>query len=106
MTRQEINNIIKEKAEAYGFEADTNRRIYGIQQRNYISIQFFETSDLERTDWEEKIGWMNIEVKASICRMGGETTPDELLAAAEEIKRGAELARELQKRNLSYSEKF
>ena len=49
---------------------------------------------------------MNIEVKASIFRMGGETTPDELLAAAEEIKRGAELARELQKMNLSYSEKL
>ena len=106
MTRQEINNIIKEKAEAYGFEADTNSRVYGIRQRNYISIQFFETSDLEKTDWENKIGWMNIEVKASICRMGGETTPEELLTAAEEIKRGAELVRELQELHLSYSEKF
>ncbi len=46
MTRQEINNIIKEKAETYGFEADTNSRVYGIRQRNYISIQFFENSDL------------------------------------------------------------
>lgn len=108
MTRQEINNIIKEKAEAYGFEVDTDRRVYGVRQRNedFIGIQIFEMSNLDKSDWENKIGWMDIEIKASICQMGGESTPEELMAAAEQIKRGAKLAKELQEMNLSYSEKF
>ena len=47
-----------------------------------------------------------IEGKASIRGMGGDPTPDDLLKAADAIKRGAELAKKLQDMKLRYTEHY
>ena len=46
--------------------------------------------------------WMNVLVAASVSSMGGNPTPDDLLAVSDEIARGARMVAELQSVNLSF----
>jgi len=46
---------------------------------------------------------MNLHFQASIACMGGEPTPEDLLLASDIIRRGAELVRELEAMDLSYT---
>ena len=45
---------------------------------------------------------MNVTIQASVSSAGGNPTPDELLAVADEIARGARMVAELQSMNLSF----
>ena len=47
---------------------------------------------------------MNLTFRASLASMGGNSTPEDLLEAADIIRRGAELVKELESMNLSYTE--
>ena len=51
------------------------------------------------------IGCIDSEACASVSRMGGSPTPEELLAAADEIARGARLMAELQAMSLTFTVK-
>ena len=108
MTKKEIAEIIKSKAAEYGFEIEENSMGWNNKHtgQDYINIQILQNSNFEKTDWEKRIGCIDIEASASVRRMGGSPTPEELLKAADEIARGAKLTAELQSMGLSYERTF
>ena len=108
MTKQEVNEIISSKAAEYGFEIEENSMGWNNKRTGqaYINIQIFQNSNIEKTDWEKRIGCIEIEASASVSRMGGSPTPEELLKAADEIARGAKFTAELQSMGLSYERTF
>ena len=106
MTKNEMKALIEKTAAEYGFETEsvTWSEMPQIKRttESYVSIDIrtFWTG----FDFETKEATTSIDVTCSVCRMGGSATPDELLAAAEEIRRGAELTKKLQSMNLEYKE--
>ena len=74
--------------------------------QDYINIQIFQNSNLDKTDWEKRIGCIEIEACASVSRMGGSPSTEELLKASDEIARGAKFTAELQNMKLSYERRF
>ena len=108
MTKKEIAEIIESKAAEYGFEIEENSMGWNNKHtgQDYINIQIFQNSNLDKTDWEHRIGCIDIEACASVSRMGGNPTPEELLKAADEIARGAKFTAEIESMNLSYERTF
>ena len=108
MTKQEVNEIISSKAAEYGFEIEENSLGWNNKRtgQDYINIQIFQNSNLDKTDWEKHIGCIEIQACASVSRMGGSPTTEELLKAADEIARGAKLTADLQSMGLSYERAF
>ena len=108
MTKKEIAEIIESKAADYGFEMEENSMGWNNKRtgEDYITIQIFRNNNIEKTDWENRIGYIDIEACASVSRMGGNPTPEELLKAADEIARGAKFTAELQSMGLSYTKTF
>ncbi len=58
MTKQEVNEIISSKAAEYGFEIEENSLGWNNKRtgQDYINIQIFQNSNIEKTDWEKRIG--------------------------------------------------
>ena len=108
MTKKEIAEIIESKAAEYGFEIEENSLGWNNKRtgEDYISIQIFQNNNLDKTDWENRKACIDIEACASVSRMGGSPTPEELLKAADEIARGAKFTAELQSMGLSYERTF
>ena len=108
MTKKEIAEIIESKAAEYGFEVEENSMGWNNKHtgQDYINIQIFQNSNLEKTDWANRTACIEIEASASVSRMGGSPTPEELLKAADEIARGAKFTAELQSMGLSYTRTF
>ena len=112
MKKQAVNAIIERTAVLYGFKAEPATG--GIMQPVYEPENYIGFTVLPRMNFDEsevKDGKVvsavtEIEVKASIRGMGGDPTPDDLLKAADAIKRGAELAKELQGMKLRYTEHY
>ena len=108
MTKKEIAEIIESKAAEYGFELEENSLGWNNKhaEQGYINIQIFQNSNLEKTDWENHKACIDIEASASVSRMGGSPTSEELLKAADEIARGAKFTAKLQNMKLSYERTF
>ena len=108
MTKKEIAEIIESKAAEYGFEIEENSLGWNNKRmgQDYISIQIFQNNNLDKTDWENRQACIDIEACASVSRMGGNPTTEELLKAADEIARGAKFTAELQSMGLSYERTF
>ncbi len=108
MTKKEIAEIIESKAAEYGFEIEENSLGWNNKRtgEDYISIQIFQNNNLDKTDWENRQACIDIEACASVSRMGGNPTTEELLKAADEIARGAKFTAELQSMGLSYERTF
>ena len=108
MTKQEVNEIITSKAAEYGFEIEENSLGWNNKRtgQDYINIQIFQNNNIDKTDWEKRIGCIEIEACASVSRMGGSPTTEELLKAAEEIAKGAKFAAEINSMGLSYERTF
>ena len=108
MTKKEIAEIIESKAAEYGFEMEENSLGWNNKRtgQDYISIQIFQNNNLDKTDWENRQACIDIEACASVSRMGGNPTTEELLKAADEIARGAKFTAELQSMGLSYERTF
>ena len=108
MTKKEIAEIIESKAAEYGFEIEENSMGWNNKHtgQDYINIQIFQNNNLEKTDWKNHKACIDIEACASVSRMGGSPTTEELLKAADEIARGAKFTAELQSMGLSYERNF
>ena len=108
MTKKEIAEIIESKAAEYGFEIEENSLGWNNKRtgEDYISIQILQNNNLDKTDWENRQACIDIEACASVSRMGGNPTTEELLKAADEIARGAKFTAELQSMGLSYERTF
>ncbi|MBQ8699817.1 MAG: hypothetical protein IJ521_12635 [Schwartzia sp.] len=102
MTSQEINDIIASKAAAYGFEKEKDTFNIARTTDSYIGFQIYAMPNYDKTDFENKIYCMDVIVSAAVCKMNQNADAEELLQAADEIRRGALLARELQDMKLSF----
>lgn len=90
MTKTEIFAKIKEAAEDYELnvtEYNGRMEIRG----TWTNIIINEKMDFENFKRDEKEITAGFTADCSICRMGGNTTSDDLFAAAEEIRKAAAL---------------
>lgn len=108
MSKQEIAEVIERKAAEYGFEIERYTTSWSTRQtrESYVRIDILEKENDEKSSWEDRKAWRDIKASGSICQMGGDETPEELLKAAEEIARGARFAAELNSLGLSYTYTF
>ena len=109
MTKNEIIRTLKTAAARYGFIAEENtwsRWVY-IHEPDSNFLNFTITEEVpEDTDWTKREVEIRLRFRASLATMGGNTTPDDLIRAAEIIREGAELVRELEAMGLSYTERY
>ena len=104
MTFNDICEHIRETANDYGFEVTQDRHsrlpIIRSEELNFFLMEEHEYNRVERTVTT------HIQATASVRKMGGNPTVEDLLKTAEEIRRGAELVRRLQEMSLSFTETF
>jgi hypothetical protein len=101
MKKEIVAEIISDKASLYGFEVEAGGMLPRIKSDN-INISLVAEMDYDKSDMKAGKAWMKVIAAASISKMGGNPTPDELLTAANEIARGAHLVEEIQNMNLSF----
>lgn len=107
MTRNELNEIIRGKAREHGFETSEERGFHGFSDIRSEELNFtYHREPTENTDWLAGILEQTLTITASVRRMGGQPTVEELLKTADEIRRGAELVAELQGLDLTWTERF
>ena len=108
MTKQDVHETIKAKAAEYGFIAEeSNWGINGlvIREDGESTVNFLITEHCDG-DWENRKVNITLQVRASIATMGGNPSADELLKAADTIRRAAQLVKALDDENLTYQETF
>ena len=109
MTKEQVISIIKEAAERHGFTTCkyTMTRLIEIKEpgeTHYLNFLIQENLP-EGIDWSKREVTMNLHFRASLASMGGEPSPEDLLFASDIIRRGAEMVKELETMNLSYTER-
>lgn len=105
----EILAKIDSTAKAHGFSVEYEQRghlprITTNEKTSYVTICLSDVPDFQKCDYAKGHIVGHVEVTASISRMGGNPTPEELINAAEQIKEAALLVQELQGSDLAYSE--
>ena len=107
MTKEQVNGIIRRAAARHGFETTEEAGFQGFSEILSEELNFtFTTRTTENTDWAAHRIEQSLTVTASVRKMGGQPTVEELLKTADEIRRGAELAGELQGTDLTWTEEF
>ena len=107
MTKPQVNGIIREAAARYGFETTEEPGWHGFSEIKSEELNFtFTARETENTDWAAHRIEQRLTITASVRKMGGNPTVEELLKTAEEIRRGAELTAELQAADLAWTETF
>ena len=101
MKKAEAVDIIIRKATEYGFKVEDGGMLPQIKADS-LNISVMAGCDYDKSDMAAGKVWMNVTIQASISSVGGNPTPDELLAVADEIARGARMVAELQNMNLSF----
>ena len=107
MTKQEVVNTIRAAAERHGFTTkdDAWISLMHIDGGRFINFCVRDRA-AKGTDWTQPEITITVEVSASIATMGGDPSADELLEAADTIRRAAELVKELEAMNLSYTHRI
>lgn len=100
MTRTEIFAKIKEAAEDYGLEAAEYSGRIEIRG-TWTDIIISEKMDFGSFKRDAKEMTASFTADCSICRMGGNTTPDDLFKAADEIRKAATLTEFINGKNYS-----
>ena len=107
MTKNELNEIIRSKAREHGFETSEEQGFHGFTDILSEELNFtYSTAMTENTDWRAGVLEQTLTITASVRRMGGRPTAEELLQTADEIRRGAGLVLALQKENLTWREEI
>ena len=101
MKKEIVAEIISDKASLYGFEIEVGGMLPRIKSDN-LNISLVAETDYDKSDMKAGKVWMRVLAAASVSKMGGNPTPDELLAVANEIARGAHLVEDIQNMNLSF----
>ena len=109
MTKNDIISILKETAAKHGFTTEKSSwscwPIITESETHYLNFAITDKY-AEDTDWSKREVEIQIHIRASLASMGGNPTPEELIQAAEIIRKGALLVQELEAMNLSYTETF
>ena len=111
MTKKEVEKRIIDKATEMGLKAGYNELFGGLfislnTETKYADFLIGDRLDSEKTDWANGIYKGELEISANICRMGGDTSPEELFMAADQIRLAAEFAKACEELDLSYTETF
>ena len=107
MTKAEVNGIIRAAAARHGFTATEETGFQGFSEIRSEELNFtYLPQTTEDTDWAAHRVCQRLTVTASVRKMGGNPTVEELLKTADEIRRGAELTAELQGMELAWVETF
>lgn len=109
MNFDEVLAKITSAAKAHGFNVEQEQkdrlpRITANEDNGYVNIRLLDVIDFPKCDFAKGHIAGHIEIRASVSRMGGNPTPEELLNASEQIKEAALLVLELQGSDLAYSE--
>ncbi len=109
MTFDEVSAKITNAAKTHGFNIEQGQkdrlpRIMANEENGYVNICLLDVIDFPKCDYAKGHIAGHIEIRASVSRMGGNPTPEELLNASEQIKEAALLVLELQGSDLAYSE--
>lgn len=106
-TIEEVRTIISEAAARHGFKyvKEGSYETIKTDWESYVSFRVCGYENRE-IDIETRTVTAEYKVTASVRKMGGEPTVEELLNAADEIKRAAELVAELDRIKLSYTQTF
>lgn len=108
MNRNEVVETIKNEIWMNGFQPEIDERFSPLpflknEGDLYVAVSIRERLDFPNCDFDKRIAAYKVEVQASVRKMGGHPDTEELFEAADQIRRGAELARNLQNMNLSYT---
>lgn len=108
MTRENAVQFIENEIRKNGFTPEINDRFSPLPfvkgtSELYIDVSIREYFDFKNSDFEKGIEAYSVEVHASIRKMGGNPDFNELMEAADQIKRGAELAKRLQDADIRYT---
>ena len=107
MTREQVNKNLREAAEAFGFKTSEEANYQGIIEIISEELNFtYTVRTTENTDWAAHRIEQELTVTASVRKMGGQPSADELLKTADEIRRGAMLLLELRTTDLTWTEEF
>ena len=107
MTKAQVNEKIKAAAQAHGFKTGEGLNFQGITEIVSEELNFTSTiRNTENTNWAAGRIEQSLTMTASVRKMGGEPTVEELLRTANEIRRGAELTAEIKGMNLTWTEEF
>lgn len=106
MTKMEAEKTIIRKAKEMGLKAghsdwDGSLFVRIDDATRYADFRIWERPDSENTDWDNGIYAGYFEVEAFISRMG-ESSPAELLRAAEQIRLAAEFVKACEGLDLSF----
>lgn len=108
MTRNENVQAIMAKAAEMGFKSSTDPKggcwVDVDSEIRYVTITVFETLDFNRCDIEKQIKAGHFEISAAVSRMGGSPDVDELMMAADQIRRAAEFVKACAAMDLTYRE--
>ena len=98
-TKIEAYEIAKKTIEAAGFKTSG----FGAHDAEFTGIEanHINLSLQTKLDWEGKV--YRLSLRASISHMGGDPTPEELKADAEEISRAASLMEKFNALHLAYA---
>lgn len=105
MTRDQRMDWLQRRATARGFRAGQNLgRVWvdGGDDSYYANITVCESID----SWAEGKRTGHFEISASVRRMGGTPTVEELKRAAYEIREAAEFMEEMNREDLSFEDKI
>ena len=107
MTKAQINRIIKETAEKHGFDISEGTGFDGLSEIKSEELNFmYNVRHTENTDWKNGIVELKLTVSASVRKMGGHPTIEELFNTAEEIDSGAQVLEELERIDLIWTEEI
>ena len=107
MTKAQINERIRVVAKAHGFQTTTEPGCQGFVEIISEELNFtFKTRLTENTDWTAHRIEQSLTASASVRKMGGQPSVEELLKTADEIRRGAELVEEIQEMNLTWTKTY
>ena len=107
MTKAQVNDTIRTLAKRRGFETTDRPGVWGFSDIRSEELNFtYCIWETENTNWAERRVEYTLSINASVRKMGGEPTVEELLATAEEIRIGAGLVAELNNRKLTWTETF
>lgn len=107
MTKEMVNNAIRLEAEAKGFKVTEQEGFQGLVEIISEELNFtYTVKHTENTDWQARKIEQSVTVQASVRKMGGNPTVEELVKTADEIKNGARLMEILNGLNLIWTETF
>lgn len=106
MTMMEVAEIIGETAEKHGFMVERNREMgfpkIILADNAFARINVWASIDYTSIDLEKGIAIYEPEILMETCRRLATYEPEEMLTAAEQMRRVAELAGELKRMDLLY----